>query len=311
MLTSRKEINEDREKNGKKPFRDKDDDGDGTDDAGEQREVIVSTTDPESGLFHKGEHKTEFAYTTHVACDKNNFILGLEVTPGNVHDSLVFDQVYDQVVERFPEVDTVVVDVGYKTPWICKKIIDDGRNPSMPYKRPMGKKGFFRSYEFVYDEYYNCVICPNNHVLPYVTTTREGYRQFKSDPNVCRSCPDLACCTESRVHQKVVQKHIWENYLEKAEDFRHSAKGKATYTMRGETIERVFADAKEKHGMRYTHHRGLTRVTNWVRLKFAAMNLKKLAMWASKNGLSPSFLPRIHMRRQKWALFLFETMPFL
>ena len=175
----------------------------------------------------------------------------------------------------------------------------------------MGKKGFFRSYEFVYDEYYNCVICPNNQVLPYVTTTREGYRQFKSDPNVCRSCPDLSCCTESRVHQKVVQKHIWEDYLEKAEDFRHSAKGKATYTMRGETIERVFADAKEKHGMRYTHHRGLARVTNWVRLKFAAMNLKKLAMWASKNGLSPSFLPRIHMRRQKWALFLFETMPFL
>ena len=231
----RKEINEDREKNGKKPFRDKDDDGDGTGDAGEQREVIVSTTDPESGLFHKGEHKIEFAYTTHVACDKNNFILGLEVTPGNVHDSLIFDQVYDQVVERFPEVDTVVVDAGYKTPWICKKIIDDGRNPSMPYKRPMGKKGFFRSYEFVYDEYYNCVICPNNQVLPYVTTTREGYRQFKSDPNVCRSCPDLSCCTESRVHQKVVQKHIWEDYLEKAEDFRHSAKGKATYTMRGET----------------------------------------------------------------------------
>jgi transposase len=304
----RKEINEDREKNGKKPFRDKDDDGDGTGDAGEQREVIVSTTDPESGLFHKGEHKIEFAYTTHVACDKNNFILGLEVTPGNVHDSLIFDQVYDQVVERFPEVDTVVVDAGYKTPWICKKIIDDGRNPSMPYKRPMGKKGFFRSYEFVYDEYYNCVICPNNQVLPYVTTTREGYRQFKSDPNVCRSCPDLSCCTESRVHQKVVQKHIWEDYLEKAEDFRHSAKGKATYTMRGETIERVFADAKEKHGMRYTHHRGLARVTNWVRLKFAAMNLKKLAMWAFKNGLSPSFFARIHVRRKEWALFLFETM---
>ena len=40
-------------------------------------------------------------------------------------------------------------------------------------------------------------------------------------------------------------------------------------------IERVFADAKEKHGMRYTQYRGLTQVTNWVKLKFAAMNLKK------------------------------------
>ena len=51
--------------------------------------------------------------------------------------------------------------------------------------------------------------------------------------------------------------------------------------MRKETIERVFADAKEKHAMRYTHHRGLARVKSWVRLKYAAMNLKKLAEWSN------------------------------
>ena len=51
------------------------------------------------------------------------------------------------------------------------------------------------------------------------------------------------------------------------------------YRLRKEKIERVFADAKEKHGMRYTQYRGLSQVTNWVKLKFAAMNLKKLAAW--------------------------------
>ena len=49
-----------------------------------------------------------------------------------------------------------------------------------------------------------------------------------------------------------------------------------------EKIERVFADAKEKHGMRYTQYRGLAQVTNWVKLKFAAMNLHKLANWKWK-----------------------------
>ena len=57
------------------------------------------------------------------------------------------------------------------------------------------------------------------------------------------------------------------------------------YRQRKESIERVFADAKEKHAMRYTHHRGLAAVTRWVRLKFAAMNLKKLANWSWKNSL--------------------------
>jgi len=212
--------------------------------------------------------------------------------------------VYDKVVEHFPQTDTVVVDAGYKTPWICKKIIDDGRNPSMPYKQPYGKKGFFRSKDFVYDEYYNCVLCPHNQVLPYVTTTKGGYRQFKSNPAICVSCPDLIRCTQSRHHQKIVHKHIWADYIEQAEDFRHSSKGKATYSLRSETIERLFADAKEKHAMRYTYHRGLARVTNWVKLKFAAINLKKLATWVYGEKLSFSFFLVLTHKKYRGCCFV-------
>ncbi len=63
-----------------------------------------------------------------------------------------------------------------------------------------------------------------------------------------------------------------------AEQLRKTQLAKDIYAMRKQTIERVFADAKEKHAMRYTHHRGLARLTQWVTLKFAAMNLKKLPL---------------------------------
>lgn len=76
---------------------------------------------------------------------------------------------------------------------------------------------------------------------------------------------------------KLVTRQVWADYIDRAEDIRHSPLGKATYALRSRTIERVFADAKEKHAMRYTPYRGLTCVSNWVRLKFATMNLKKLA----------------------------------
>jgi transposase len=303
----REEIDQDRKAHGKKPLKDKKADNDNDGDEGgcgsgnREKQRVVSTTDPDCGLFHKGEHKVEFAYTTHVACDARNFILGCEVTPGNVHDSTVFDLVYEQVVARFPEIEVVTLDAGYKTPWICKKVFDDGRIPSLPYKRPMGRKGFFYPHEYVYDEYYNCVLCPNNQVLPYSTTTRDGYRVFKSNPSVCQHCPDLLRCTESRNYQKIVTKHIWSDYIDMAEDFRHSPRGKATYSMRGETIERVFADAKEKHSMRYTNHRGLARVKNWVKLKFAAMNLKKMAMWAFPGGGSFCSSPLFPLNNKKKA----------
>ncbi len=283
-----KEVNEDRELHGKKPFEDKDGDHDKEDGSQmELREVSVSTTDPEAGLFHKGEHQKCFAYTAHTACDRNNFVLGVEVSAGNLHDSVLFDAIYGQVTERFPEVEVVTADAGYKTPWICKRVFDDGRIPSLPYKRPQTKKGNLPWQEYVYDEFYDCVLCPQSQVLNYSTTNRQGYREYKSNAVVCRNCQVRERCTQSKNFQKVVARHIWAHYLERAEDVRHSPLGQQTYSKRSQTIERVFADAKEKHGMRYTTYRGLASVTNWVRLKFAAMNLKKLATWRFPSPLLP------------------------
>ena len=75
-----------------------------------------------------------------------------------------------------------------------------------------------------------------------------------------------------------------------ADDVRYTPKYQALYKRRKETIERVFADAKEKHAMRYTQYRGLAQVSNWVKLKFAAMNLKKLARWLWQEKSAPLFI---------------------
>ena len=189
----------------------------------------------------------------------------------------------------------VVADAGYKTPWIAKRVIDDGRIPVLPYKRPMGKDGFFRPYEFVYDEYYDCVLCPENSVLKYATTTREGYRQFKSDSDICQNCPSRYKCTENKNCVKTVEKHVWTDYLELVEDYRHTPPLRKLYEHRKETIERVFADAKEKCAMRFTYLKGLTRNLGWVRLKFAAMNLKKYAIhrWHLCNYFALCLLSRL------------------
>ena len=88
-----------------------------------------------------------------------------------------------------------------------------------------------------------------------------------------------------------------------AEQLRKTEQGKEIYAMRKETIERVFGDAKEKHAMRYTQHRGLPRVTPWVRLKYAAMNLKKLATWAWDSPCFSRFLLGFYPYLPKTSLF--------
>ena len=84
---------------------------------------------------------------------------------------------------------------------------------------------------------------------------------------------------DSKTHVKVISRHVWQDYWGFAEDFRLSLGMKEVCKQRKETIERVFADAKEKHGMRYTQLRGLSRVKAEAGLRFACMNLKKLANW--------------------------------
>lgn len=91
-------------------------------------------------MLVKGEPQRQFAYETHTACVKNGFILETVVTPGNVHDSVAFDDVYDRLVENFPETETILAYSAYKTTHIFKKIFDDGRVLSTVYIRHIVKK---------------------------------------------------------------------------------------------------------------------------------------------------------------------------
>ncbi len=276
------EIERDRVTHGKKPLKDKDDDSDGGTGGGAEKEIKVSTTDPESGWFHKGEHKQVFAYGVSTASDKHGWILGYDVNPGNEHDSRTFYGLYEKLKRL--DIEKLIGDSAFKTPAIAKMLLDDGIIPVFPYTRPMTKEGYFKKYDFVYDEYYDCYLCPNNKVLRYSTTNRNGYREYKSNPKVCRSCPDLAQCTQSANHTKVVTRHVWADYLETCEDIRHTLGMKELYRKRKETIERIFGTAKEYHGFRYTQMYGKARMSMKAGLTFACMNLKKLAKMIRQKG---------------------------
>ena len=183
----------------------------------------------------------------------------------------------------------VLADSAYKMPHICKRVFEDSRILSTAYKLPMMMKGGHPWWKYVYDEYFDCVLCPENRVLQYSTTNREGYREYRSNSEICRNCPTRELCTHSANCVKTVTVHLWKQYEELAEDAGHTPYYAELCRKRKETIERVFADAKEKYGMRYTFYRGLAQVSSWVKLKFAVMNLKKFAKrkWRESRSAAP------------------------
>ena len=246
------------------------------------KNITVSDVDPESGLFHKGDKDKCFAYNQQTFCDKNGFVVMAKTFPGNVHDSTAFLEVHDELNQKYPGmIKNISLDAGYKIPAICRAIIVNGQIPYLPYTRSKSKKGYFKKYEYVYDEYYDVYICPNNKILSYTTTTKDGYRKYKSDKCDCTSCPYKAKCT--KLETKDITRHMWESYVEEAEEIRHRDEWENIYPKRKETIERVFADCKEQFGFRFTRLRGLQKNQHNTLIVFACHNLKKMATWGWKH----------------------------
>ena len=191
---------------------------------------------------------------------------------------------YDKIKDA--GIKTLTADAGYKTPAVAKLLIIDilvfSEKPFFGHQPFIRQK---RNDPVIY-QHYDCYICPNDQILIYSTTNRNGYREYKSNGAVCAGCPYLSQCTESKDHVKLVTRHIREQYMEMCEDIRQTPSMKELYSLRKETIERLFETAKENNGFRYTQMFGKARMEMKSGLTFACMNLKKLAKMKVKKGLT-------------------------
>ena len=267
----------DRKKNGKKPLKLKKY-------VPKEKEIKVSTTDPESGYMYRTGKPEGFFYLEHRTVDmKYNIVTDVHVTPGNVQDSTVYIERLDAQSMKFNfAVEAVGLDAGFFTASICNQLEERNIFAVIGYRRFRPVKELFPKSKFKYDSEKNEYLCPNDHVLKYRTTNREGYREYVSDPKVCFTCPHLSKCTHSKGHLKVVTRHIWEDSKDKVRSNNLTKAGKMLYKKRKETIERSFADAKQLHGYRHARFRGERLVQEQALMTATCQNMKKIANHLAK-----------------------------
>ena len=150
--------------------------------------------------------------------------------------------------------EAVTLDAGYSTGYICKKLSERNIFMVMGYRRFGKRNKEVPKSQFKYVEEMNAFACPMGCILEYATTDREGYHQYKSNPEDYAVCPLREVCFSKK--QKVITHHIWEKYKDIARKNKLTVTGKKLYKVRCSTIERSFADAKELHGYRYARFRG-------------------------------------------------------
>jgi transposase len=267
-------IEDERAAHGQKPLKAKPREPD-------MKETKVSRTDPDSGYMVRDGKPTGFFYLDHRTVDgRFNIITDTHVTPANVHDSIVYLDRLDRQRQRFGlDVQFVGLDAGYATAGIAKGLEEREITGVTGYRRPTPpREGMMGPKAFDYDGGVDGYRCPQGQVLPYATTDRNGYRHYKSDPGICRTCPLLASCTSNPKAQRTITRHVWQEARIKADAYRLTEWGKAIYKRRKETVERSFADAKQLHGHRYARFRSLIRVKAQCLIAAAAQNIKKIAL---------------------------------
>jgi transposase len=244
------------------------------------KETKISRTDPQSGYMVRDGKPKGFFYLDHRTVDgRCAIITDTHVTPASLHDSIPYLGRLDRQRERFGfNVAAVGLDAGYYTAGIARGLDERGIHGVIGYSRPTHREGFLRKRDFVYEREADGYRCPQGQLLAYRTTNREGYREYKSDPERCRSCPLLASCTTSANATKIVTRHVWQDAKERIDFNRLTPWGKRVYQRRKETVERSFADAKQLHGHRYARFRGLKRMAEQCLLAAAAQNIKKIAL---------------------------------
>lgn len=250
------------------------------------REIKRSTVDPDAGFMVREGKPVGFFYLDHRTVDGvHALIVDTHVTAGNVHDSRPYLARLDRVRERFAlPTGAVGLDAGYFTPSVCKGLIERGLYAVMGYRRPNHRQGYFYKRDYRYDPSTDAYHCPDGQTLPYRGTNRNGYREYVSNPAQCGACALRGQCTQSRNHQKLITRHIWERYKEQVDANRLTELGRRLYAPRKETVERSFADAKELHGHRYARFRGRSRVQAQCLLSAACQNMKKIALLLARKA---------------------------
>lgn len=267
-------IDEDRAAHGKTPLKEKERQP-------AEKETKISRTDPEAGYMVRDGKPKGFFYLDHRTVDAAHAIItDSHATPANVHDSIVYLGRLDRQVQRFGlDVGAVGLDAGYATPGIARGLEERGIRGVTGYRNPTPpRQGMMRKSAFVHEPAADGYRCPQGQLLAYATTDRTGYRHYRSDPAICRTCPLLASCTTSANATRLITRHVWQDARERNDATRLTAWGKAIYRRRKETVERSFADAKQLFGHRYARFRSLTRVRVQCLLAAAAQNIKKIAL---------------------------------
>jgi IS5 family transposase len=241
---------------------------------GTARDRMVSVHDPDARHVHKTTHDYRDGYKAHLAVEpETGIITAATLTAGNVADA----QAAPELLAGEHEPRQVFGDSAYGTGELREHLAEAGHTTVI--KPPMLRSaipGGFDLDDFGIDTHTGTVTCPAGHV---VTIRASGTASFAKH---CQRCPLRRRCTNARAG-RVIKIHPDHDRLHAARRQAADPDFWTAYTttrpMGERSISWLVADDCRK-----VRYRRLERNQHWLRLRCAAINLKRLVTLGLTHG---------------------------
>ena len=252
-------------------------------------EKRVSTTDPDARLGKK-YGKTTLGYKDHRAVDdKHGVVTATVTTPANVNDEKVLTEVIEEhQTNTGTKVKTTVGDKAYGIGENYKHLYEQGITPCISHKCANSNcDPAFNHNKFIYDKAHDRYICPAGKELK-----RRGFEKrknsviYRADRKTCEQCQYLKKCVSGRVTGRQIQRSIYKEYVDWADNCLTKYERKRLMTRRQYKVEGSFADAANNHGFKRSRFRGIDKVQIQNLMIAATQNLRKLMRYVGRKPAS-------------------------
>jgi transposase len=227
---------------------------------------MMSESDPDAALVHKGSGDSRARYQNHrVLDDQKGVITAVETTPGSVAENKKLLELLEKHDKNTRcQVRTVVADHKYGTNEnyvACQaRGITTHLGDASSKARRGRQQGLFSDEAFHYDPAANLYRCPAGQSLkprPMMRPIRRTI-EYRAPRRVCAACVLRAQCTRSH-HGRSVQRHQYQAALDVARAQAHRAAARRDRKRRQHLMERSFADAANNHHFKRARWRRLWR----------------------------------------------------
>ena len=271
--------------------------------------VAVVATEVEAVIQPRKDGVQRAGYKPSTLMHESGFILGQHVHPSSEIASVA--PLLEQHQAIFSEApSTLLIDAGYHTAALLGSLAEQEIDVLCPSGQTFKAQGqwtkrsphkLLPKREFAYDPQTDTYVCPAGERLRHRGDGKErnglGYRLYRAD--ACGSCALRSQCTTSQ-RGREVKRHAGEEHKEAMEKVLEQPRAREMYKRRLAMAEPVYAELRERQGLRRFRRRGIRGARVEFALHCLALNLRK----ALRAGVFKGVLSALSSHGKRLSAFL-------